>query len=159
MRQFKNDRRKTFLASLSRPSLDDDNNNLTIRCKFNFSYFISRQDAGQDFQDWENKHLIDLLKKLQNFSTMSIAYWKNLNVLKIYGSFPTKTDFVQPKNIPHQVLWGRFRLGSRRRLPGFTIPTELHRIPHKTTGEYFDKNTFYVVFLDRDHKFYLSENK
>ena len=155
MKRIKNQKRKAFLDRFPLPSLEDDRNNLTERCKFNFSYFTSNQAAGQDFHEWETKHLIDLLKKLKNYSAMSLAYWKSLNVLKIYGSFPTNSDFVPPNSIPHQVLWGCFRLASKRRLPGFTIPTDLHRTSHKITGEYFDQNTFYVVFLDQDHRFYL----
>lgn len=166
MRKFKNEKKRTFLDSLSLPSLEDDNNDLTIRCKFNFSYFDSSQDAGQEFREWTYKQLIDLLRKLKDYTTKPLDYWRNeragnsgLKVLAIYGSFPNKSDFVPPKHIPHQAQWGRFRLGSKLRLVGFTIPTQLHRTSHRKTDEYFDKNTFYVVFFDRDHKFYLPEKK
>ena len=52
MSNFGNKKKGSFLASLSLPSLEDDNNDLTIRCKFNFSYLDSSQDAGQDFREW-----------------------------------------------------------------------------------------------------------
>lgn len=146
------------------PSLEDSNNDLTIRCKFNFSYFDSSQDAGQKFSDWIHKQLFELLGKIKDYTAKSLDYWRqqragNSWMLLIYGGFPPKSDFVHPKHVPHQAQWGRFRLGSKLRLVGFTIPTELHKTLHKKTGEFFDKNTFYVVFLDRDHKFYLTAKK
>ncbi len=167
MSKFPNKKKSSFLASLAAlPSLDDINNDLTIRCKFNFSYFDSSQDAGQKFSEWTNKQLIDLLGKLKDYTTKPLDYWRNkrsgnsgLKVLAIYGGFPPKSNFVHPKHVPHQVQWGRFRLGSKLRLVGFIIPAELHNTLHKKTGEFFDKNIFYVVFLDRDHKFYLTENR
>ena len=171
MSKFRNERKRNFLQSLLElPSLDDSDNDLTSRCKFNFSYFDSNQDAGQKFSEWEHKELYDLLGKIKEYTTKPLEYWLNqraggsgLTVFVIYGSFPSKSDFVHPKHVPHQAQWGRFRLGSKRRLVGFTIPAELHKTlhktPHKKTGEFFDKNTFYVVFFDRDHKFYLPEKK
>ena len=154
MSKFKNTKKKDFLDSLKLPSLNDSNNDLTTRCKFNFSYFDSSQNAGQKFSEWSHKQLYDLLGKLKNFTTNSLDYWRQkragkggLKILEIYRSFPLKSEFDRPKYIPHQVQWSRFRLGHKIRLAGFTIPPEIHKTPHIKTGEYFDKNTFYVVFL------------
>ena len=167
MKKYDNKRKKKFIGSLSDlPSLDDPDNDLTKRCKFNFSYFDPSQDAGQRFHDWSHKQLYELLEKIQEFTKKPLEYWLNeragsggLKMLAIYKGFPSRSDFVHPKYIPHQAKWGRFRLASKLRLVGFTIPTELHKTPHRTTNEYFDKNTFYVVFLDRYHRFYLSEGQ
>ncbi len=166
MMKFSSKKQKKFLDSLSLPSLEDDNNDLTIRCKFNFSYFDSSQNAGQKFSEWSHKQLCDLLGKLKDFTTQSLDSWRQqragkggLKILEIYGDFPLKSKFVRPKYIPHQVQWGRFRLGYETRLAGFVIPPDLHKTPHNITGEFFDKNTFYVVFLDQGHKFYLTERK
>ena len=165
MSRFENKRKTNFFKAIKAlPSLEDETNNLTIRCKFNFSYFDSSQGAGQKFIDWTHKQLCELLGKIKEYTAKPLDYWRNqrvgkggLKIHEIYGGFPTKSDFVRPKHVPHQAQWGRFRLGWKRRLVGFTIPTELHKTPHKKTGEFFDKNTFYVVFLDRDHKFFLTE--
>lgn len=166
MSKFGSKRKDKFLASRSLPSLEDENNDLAIRCKFNFSYFDSSQGAGQNFSDWTQPQLCDLLEKLKNYTTKKLDYWQtqrvgrgSLKILEIYGGFPLKSDFVHPKYVPHQAQWGRFRLGSKLRLVGFIIPAELHNTLHKKTGEFFDKNTFYVVFLDRNHKFCLTENR
>lgn len=162
MTRFENKRKKDFLDSRKLPSLDDDENDLTARCKFNFSYFDSSQDAGQNFSDLTRKQLFDLLGKLKDFTKKPLEYWltqRSGSGLTIYGEFPTKSDFVRPKHVPHQVQWGRFRLGSKIRLVGFIIPKERHRTPHQKTGEFFDSNTFYVVFFDRDHRFWPTEEK
>ncbi|ACD96696.1 hypothetical protein [Trichlorobacter lovleyi] len=167
MKQYNNTRKSKFMGRLAeQPSLDDKDNDLTIRSKFNFSYFDSNQEPGQDFQDWTHAQLHDLLSKLKDYTTKPLEYWRNqrvggggLKVLETYGAFPDgRSAFTEPKYIPHQAQWGRFRLCAKVRLVGFTVPTDYHRTPHQATGETFDKNTFYVVFLDRDHKFYLTEN-
>jgi len=167
MTKFRNTRQKKYLKTFAaRPSLEDINNDLTLRCKFNFSYFDSSQVAGQKFSDWTQKQLCDLLEKLKNYTTKPLSYWRNLRVgggglrtLAIYGGVPSKSEFKHPKFIPHQAQWGRFRLAYKIRLVGFTIPTALHNTFHPKTGEFFDKNTFYVVFLDENHMFYITEEK
>lgn len=165
MSKFGNSKRNIFINSFKdRISLNDDNNNLTVRSKFNLSYFDSGQQAGQDFKDWTDKQLHELLKKIKEYTSESLDYWRNqrvgkggLKVLETYGAFPKKSDFSEPKHVPHQAQWGRFRLGSKVRLIGFTVPTDFHSVPHPKTGELFDKNTFYIVFLDKDHRFYITE--
>lgn len=168
MNKYSNNKSKQKLNLISEyASLYKETDKLTIRCKFNFHYF-NIQDAGEDFKDWNHIQLIKLMNKLKNYSENSLEYWTNQNigkgighVLEIYGQFPksTQTDFSEPKAIPIEAQWGRFRLESSVRFIGFIIPNELHSQAHSITTERFDKNTFYVVFLDKDHKFYQSENK
>ncbi len=167
MSKFGNTKKDAYLSFLDGlPSLFDKSNNLTTRCKFNFSYFDSSQAAGQAFSKWTFKQLCELLDKLGDYSAKTLNQWSReraggsgLTVLAIYGGFPPKSHFTQPKHVPYQAQWGRFRLGSKIRLVGFTVPGDLHRQSHPVTNELFDKNTFYVVFLDKDHKFYITEKK
>ena len=63
------------------------------------------------------------------------------------------TLFKPPTYVPHQARWARFRLEYDIRLAGFVIPGEYNGKEHNGTKMRFDCNTFYVVFLDRDHKF------
>jgi hypothetical protein len=78
-------------------------------------------------------------------------------VLSIYGAFPQKSKFCHPKHVPHQVCWGRFRLDFSGRLVGFILPAEYDGKYHAKTGKRFDCNTFYVVFLDANHSFYIGK--
>lgn len=157
--RFKNKLKDKALDKLDRASLDDDDNDLTTRCKFNFSYFDYSQDAGQNFSDISENQLQELINSLKEFSRRSLKYWENQGTLIIYHNFPIKTEFFHPKHVPHQVHWGRFRLGNKLRLVGFRIPSILHKTLHQKTKEYYDKNTFYIVFIDQDHLFWKTEKK
>ncbi|MBW2185001.1 MAG: hypothetical protein JRG71_00955 [Deltaproteobacteria bacterium] len=165
MSNFTNKRRDDFLKGYKDlTSVHDQSDKLTTKSKFNFSYFVSDQSAGQDFIDWDHPRLAMLLNKIKNYTEFPLEHWRNervgrggLRMFATYGKFPSKSQFTLPKHIPHEAEWGRFRLGSKIRLIGFTVPSELHNTPHNQTKDFFDKNTFYVVFLDRDHKFYTCE--
>ena len=154
-----NKKKKRFLNKVSKEaSLNKTDNNLAQRCKFNFSYFVNSDSAGQDFCEWTHDELIKLLEKLKEYSKFPLSHWKFQKVGKYpvfvnYGSaFPSNTDFTEPSHIPIEVEWCRFHLENKPRLIGFVVPESYH---DKEQGSYrFDKNTFYVVFLDRDHRFY-----
>ena len=154
----RNSRKENFLNSIPTTSLDDDSNDLTMRCKFNFSYFTI-DEAGQNFNDWNQNELSKLLDKLKEYSKFALSHWEHQKVGRYpvfvkYGSFPINTDFKQPKHIPHQAIWSRFHIENRVRLIGFVIPDEYYDKIHQTTGKRFDTNTFYIVFLDKEHRFY-----
>lgn len=161
MKPFGNTKRNSFLASFPECSLDSETDKLTTKCKFNFAYF-EKQEAGQSFDEWPVDKLRKLLNKLKDYSNESLKHWmcqpigKSGTVLSIYGTYPVKSDFKCPKHVPHQAQWGRFRTDWAGRLVGFVVPNEYHGKAHPTTGERFDRNTFYVVFLDEDHRFYKS---
>lgn len=161
MSNFSNSKKDKFLQSIPQVSLDSKDNNLTLRAKFNFSYIDESQ--GQKFSDWSHEQLVKLLNKLKEYSRESLKHWQNakigtgqhrFNVLSIYSSFPKDSNFTFPKHVPHQVCWARFRLEWDARLIGFIIPPDYHNKPHHFTHEFYDCNTFYVVFLDIKHDFY-----
>jgi len=157
-KKFKNRRKDAFLSSIPVVSIESVDNDITKRCKFNFSYFTI-DEAGQNFSDWSQDELAKLLDKLKEYSKFSLDELSKMKVgryaiFERYTSFPVNSDFKLPKHIPHQAIWCRFHLENRPRLIGFTIPEEFHDKIHQRTGLRFDTNTFYVVFLDRDHRFY-----
>jgi len=100
------------------------------------------------------------MQKLQEYGREPLSYWmtrpigKSGTVLSIYGGFPVKSALIHPKHVPNQARWGRFRLDWSGRLCGFVVPKELEGTLHSNTNVRFDSNTFYAVFLDRDHCFY-----
>ncbi len=160
MGRYYNSKKAQKINELSKSFiLDDKEDKLSSRCKFNFHYF-SPSCGGQDFKEWVHADLIKLLNKLKNYSENNLKYWETQGVLKIYGNFPSNhTDFVEPKNIPIDVKWGRFRFENKVRLAGFVIPNTKYDEIHKETNYRFDTNTFYVVYLDKYHKFYKTEKK
>ncbi|EGR2529388.1 TPA: hypothetical protein ACGF8L_002563 [Vibrio cholerae] len=158
---FGNRRKTDFLDKFPSASIDSDNDKLASKCKFNFSYFVKDQEAGQDFRDWTNEQLVKLMEKLVFYSNETLEHWerkpigkKKGHILEVYDTFPKKSDFTHPKHVPHQVKWARFRLESSVRLVGFVIPDEYNQKKQDSSGYHFCSNTFYVVFLDKDHKFY-----
>jgi hypothetical protein len=127
------------------------------RCRFNFSYFHSNQEYATDLATWDENNLQQFFSKLRLYSQNPLSYWQQQaigshknHVLEIYGAFPRKSGFNHPAHVPSDVDWARFRLDGKKRLIGFTIPKS-----YCTSDSHFDYNTFYIVFLDLEHKFYL----
>lgn len=156
--KYKNSQARNFLDSIPTVSIESDADTLSAKCKFNFAYF-TEQPAGQTFGEWSKNQQTELLHKLKEYSKESLPYWIAQRVLVVYGTFPKKSDFTHPKSVPFEAQWARFRLESAVRLVGFLIPGEFHQKEHPKTKCYFDKNTFYVVFLDQNHLFYKTEPK
>lgn len=158
MSKYKNSGKDSFLNSIPQASIDSEKDTLAGKCKFNFSYY-DVQPAGQSFEDWTKEQLSDLLHKLKDYSRESLSYWVTQRVFVIYGAFPRNSKFTHPRHIPHQAQWARFRLESAVRLVGFILPEGYNETRHEGTKKLFDCNTFYVVFLDENHQFYLTEQK
>ncbi|KAB0303895.1 hypothetical protein F2Z80_08070 [Vibrio fortis] len=160
-RNTKNSRRDRFLEEAPKDGIE--NSDIATRSSFNFSYF-SPTNGGQTFDDWSkvagSATLLSLCKKLVDYTGSPLSYWETqragaggLKVLSYYKQFPTGTVFKKPNSIPHDVRWGRFRLGNKVRLAGFSIPTQLDgQLDDK--GRRLSSNIFYVVYLDKEHEFY-----
>ncbi len=143
------------------------NPDIAQRCKFNFSFFDEGLHGGQDFSDWNKAELVDLLKKITQFSGNSLEHWTRQKRFTNYKTFPRSrdTEFKCPLNIPHQAEWARFRIGGKIRLVGFVIPgefnqktiSEMNGKARKPSEYIFCCNTLYVVFLDKEHRFWKTE--
>lgn len=158
---FGNSKKSKFIQSFPTASIELKSDTLAKKAKFNLAYFDNSQDAGQDFPDWTFEQVLKLLEKLQGYSKDTLDHWTKCpigkgkgHVLEIYGAFPKKSEFTHPKHVPHQAIWGRFRLERSVRLIGFTIPENYNQKEQNNTGYTSCSNTFYIVFLDKDHKFY-----
>jgi hypothetical protein len=143
--------------SLKDVTFDDAMDLITI----SFKYFCVNQiPVGQNFPDWKDKMRLDLLEKLAEYTKYSRQHWKNqksngLPLLAEYGTFPVNSDFKVPSNIPNpkELIWSRFRLMQKVRVCGFFVSREIAK------NYSLSENTFYVVFLDKDHKFYKTEKE
>lgn len=159
--KYSNARKTSFLESIPTASLESTEDPTTDLCKFNFAYFKG-DHPGQHFSEWPEPALHELLDKLVHFSKNSLTYWmkqQSGRIFTIYGQFPSKSDFTHPKNVPFEAQWARFRLDSATRLIGFIVPKKFDGTPHRGTKRFFDSNTFYVVFLDAEHRFYITERR
>lgn len=155
-----NPKKEKFLSSLPQQDFVSDIADVKGKLSFSFKYFDGNQEAGQDFKDWNDKQKQELLEKLRDYSRESKTYWLNqragaggLKILEIYEAFPRNTDFEYPQHVPNDVRWARFRMESAMRLVGFFVSEEDVKSKNLST------NVFYVVFLDKDHRFYKTETK
>ncbi|PKL41680.1 MAG: hypothetical protein CVV42_21180 [Candidatus Riflebacteria bacterium HGW-Riflebacteria-2] len=104
---------------------------------FSFENFDRAQ--SQTFEQWQQEGILaDFMSKLHEFSNLTRQELIQNGSLVIYGDFPNNSDFYPPRHINPSVKWGRLRLSGRRRVAG-----------------YIENETFYIVFLDKDHKFYI----
>jgi hypothetical protein len=100
-------------------------------------------NQGQSFEDWEkNKILSNLMTRLREISSFSITEAQQNGILTIYRDFPSKSDFRHPRHIPQGVNWAVISIQGKERIAG-----------------YVEDNIFYIVFLDKDHKFWITEKK
>ena len=155
-----NPRKERFLSKLPSQEFVSEISDVKGKLSFSFKYFDASQEAGQDFKDWNDKQKQELLEKLRDYSRESKQYWLNqrvgaggMKILAVYGEFPTNTDFEYPKHVPEKVQWARFRMESAMRLVGFFVSEDV------TKKLQLSSDIFYIVFLDKDHRFYKMEKK
>lgn len=99
---------------------------------------------GQSFKDWEDEKLLskfneaikDLTSKplLQQFISDSTK--------TRYGMWPPNSRVKCPKWLDESLDWCSIRIGNKQRIIGYLL-----------------EDTFYLVFLDKEHHFWISEKK
>ncbi len=158
-----NIRKERFLSSIPTASLDSKSNLFANKCKMNFCYFDESQENSAKLSDLTHDQICKFFSKLKNYTSNSLNYWATqraggggLKVFSIYGDFPCRSNFSLPKHVPHQAKWARFRLEGDMRLIGFVIPDSYSDKVCPYSNVRFDKNTFYIVFIDLNHNFYLT---
>lgn len=163
--KFSNSNRESFLANVPESTFSSPECNVAARMKFNFSFVQDDQEQNgfAPFSKLSQEQKDMLFKKLQDFSRHSRGELEKMpvgagkhrqNVLAVYHDFPTKSNAIRPKSVPVEADWARLRLESDFRLCGFFVPNELDGKEHEIYKVRFDKNTFYVVFIDPEHNFY-----
>lgn len=98
---------------------------------------------GMSLEKWEeDKKLAIALDVLSNYCQRPLMEQCDGKKFTIYGGFPAKSDFKHPSFVPEDANWGRIHIDGT----------------HVIAGHVF-KNIFYVVFLDHEHRFYITEKK
>ncbi len=101
------------------------------------------QTQGQSFDKWEEETILaKLMVRLREISGYTIIEAINKGILNDYKTFPEKSDFKFPTYIHPDVNWAALVIGGKERVAG-----------------YIEDNVFYIVFLDKDHRFWISEKK
>lgn len=113
---------------------------------FSFKDFDTSQcPPGQTFKEWESEGLLSkLLEKLTQLNNTNRVIATQQKNIELYDSFPPNSDFKVPKYIEGDVKWGTIQdIGGQK---------------HRVAGYMID-NVFYIVFLDKDHKFWKMKKK
>jgi len=128
--------KNTFLAGTPQLKRED----LEGLISFNFKQLDFSQ--GQNFRDWQKDDLlIPMLDTMRSYSSMKLssAFGKRF---KTYDTFPEKSVFKHPKNVPPDAAWASMHIKGQECIAGHILG-----------------DVFFVVFLDKEHEFYPSELK
>ena len=123
-----------------KPSVNDKER--VSNFKISFQYLDTAQKYGSAFKDWQNIGLLSYaLETLHGYCCSPLRQQIDGDKFTIYGSFPPKerTLFEFPKNVPEDASWARIHVNGTAVIVGHVVG-----------------NTFYIVFLDKTHKFYLT---
>lgn len=101
----------------------------------------------QSIATWRQEDLLKpLFERLRELSKLNRDEALKQEQIKIYGDFPSSavTDFEHPNHVDGNVAWGVIKtVGGQK----------------GTVAGYIVESTFYVVFLDKDHRFWISTKK
>tara|TARA_R110001592_G_scaffold40582_8_gene133152 strand:+ start:9688 stop:10125 length:438 start_codon:yes stop_codon:yes gene_type:complete len=132
-------------SSLQRQLKDLPAQNDQEQRKIVFSFRDFDRNQGQPFTDWEEDKLLALsLDKLSQLSQLTMAQAQQQQLLKIYTKvdFPPKSEFKYPQHIKDGVTWASFHVKGKECIIG-----------------HVEDEIFHIVFLDKNHEFWISEKK
>ncbi|UGA52894.1 MULTISPECIES: hypothetical protein [Dickeya] len=115
---------------------------------FSFKYFDQSQPlrVPETIDLWQESRLLKpFFNRLIEISKLTRDEALGQRQIKIYGDFPPseKTAFTHPQHVEENVAWAVIEgIGGKPRVAGFV-----------------SESTFYVVFLDSEHKFWISEKR
>ncbi len=103
------------------------------------------RNQGQSFKDWETDKLLALaVRKLHEVCQLTVGQATAQQIIKPYTKvgFPPDSGFTHPKHILPDVTWCSMHIQGKECVIG-----------------YFEDNIFNVVFLDKDHEFWICKKK
>lgn len=111
--------------------------------KLSFQYLDITQPCCSTFSDWQNAGVLDnMMNTLSGYCKKPLLSQVDGDKFTIYHDFPPsdKTDFVIPPHVPIDACWARIHIGGKLVVAGHIV-----------------EDTFYVVFLDMEHRFWLTK--
>ena len=132
---------KEFSRGLGKLSLNEEAIEKS-KNKFVVSFKDLDRNQGQTFEDWnEDGLLVNMLNTLREYCQKTMQENKS-DKFKVYGYFPPKYNFKHTKHIPEDANWACLHITGKNCIAGHVI-----------------ENIFYVVFLDKNHEFWITEKK
>jgi len=111
--------------------------------KVSFEHLDTSQKYGSSFRDWQKVGLLStMMETLRGYCCSPLLEQKDGQKFAIYGDFPSDSSlFEEPRHTPPDALWARIHINNKSIVAGHIV-----------------RSTFYVVFLDKTHKFYMTKN-
>lgn len=103
------------------------------------------RNQGQSFKEWEIDELLALaVSKLQEVCHLTVGQATAQQIIKPYTKvgFPPNSGFTHPRHILPDVIWCSMHIQGKECVIG-----------------YFEDNIFNVVFLDKEHQFWITKKK
>lgn len=126
---------------LDRGSVSDETR--TSNFKISLAYFDPEPFYASGFKDWQKDGLLSkALETLQGYCKRPLRQQIDGTKFSVYKSFPPpeKTRFEYPIHVPEDAEWARIHINGPSVLIGHIV-----------------EDTFYLVFLDKTHKFWLTK--
>ena len=129
--------RDKLLSGQSDISVKETSNKFMV-----FSLKDIDRNQGQSFLDWHNCALLHImLDKLHEFSKKTLPEAQRMN-FTIYDNFPKESDFEHPDHIAPDAKWASMHIQGLECIAGHLVG-----------------NIFHIVFLDKDHRFWITHKK
>lgn len=138
--KIKNHLRENPLKNIKKTSIKEEDQN-----HFVISFKHLDKNQGQTFHEWERDGILaQALNTLSNYCHDTLQNQCFTENFKSYGNFPpsNKTEYYFPQHVPLDAEWAAMHVNGRQCLAGHIF-----------------RNVFYVVFLDKNHKFWISDKK
>lgn len=103
------------------------------------------RNQGQNFEEWEEEKLLALaISKLRDICQLTRVQATSQQIIKQYSNvdFPPNTVFEHPKHVLPDVVWCSMHIQGKECIIG-----------------HFEDNIFHIVFLDKNHEFWISKKK
>jgi hypothetical protein len=103
------------------------------------------RNQGQNFEEWEEVKLLALaISKLRDICQLTRVQATRQQIIKQYSNvdFPPNTAFEHPKHVLPDVTWCSMHIQGKECIIG-----------------HFEDNIFHIVFLDKNHEFWISKKK
>ena len=117
----------------------------TSNFKLSFQDLDITQKYGSGFREWQKVGLLShAMDTLKGFCCSPLIKQVDGEKFAVYNSFPPEntTMFEYPQNVPEDAHWARIHVNGPAVIVGHIV-----------------NDTFYVVFLDKTHKFWLTEKE
>jgi hypothetical protein len=147
----KNKKRERKSGFGRKENIREEKKGTKVRSLLTFSFKDLDQSqptvSPQTIQSWMNDRMLaPLIERLRDLSKLTRDEALKQQQIKIYGNFPPvgKTMYKHPSHVEDNVAWSVIKAigGQKGTVAGYVI-----------------ESTFYIVFFDKDHKFWISEKK